>query len=365
MPMAWTVPTYAEIRDRMLADCDEVFAASGYERGIVEYAILSAVAAAALLLYVTIAVVSRDNVPSRAAAYVMRLWAAFFGVIPKPATKHTGTATFAAATGAGPIPEGSSVRLRSGVEFFVDADASESGGFITVSLTAAAYGPAGRSLAGRPIFLGSPVGDVSSEGLTGDIAGGLAAESDANVLARLLDRLRDPPKGGTDADFKRWVKATPGVDVYAVWVRNSTTGLNLQPSSVQTLFAVVPTSDNGWSPLPTEIEVGLVQDYVAPFCPVDILEYSAKAVLGQALNPTIQLAPNTPTVQDEVTSSLRAALLTNASPGVGALVSQINEAISTATGETDHVLVTPASNTSAADVETIIVLGTPTYAAIP
>ena len=143
--MAFSTPSYATIRDRMLADVDASLAASGSTRGVVEYAIVSAVSVAALLLHVTIARIARNSVPSKAEAWLMRLWAAFFGITPKSATQHTGTATFVADTGAS-IPAGTSLRLRNGTEFTTDAEGNESGGTIAVAFTATAYGPAGRSL---------------------------------------------------------------------------------------------------------------------------------------------------------------------------------------------------------------------------
>jgi len=361
--MAMTTPTYNEIRNRMLADMDASMAADGSTRGVVETAIVTAAAGAFFLLHLALSRVARNTVPSRAEAVFMRLWAAFFGIFPNSPTRHTGTATFPATSGA-TLPAGTVVRLRNGVAFTVDADVTESGDDeVVANITAVLYGPAGRTLAGAPIFLGSPVLGITTQGVTGDIAGGADTESNPSVLSRLLERLRNPPKGGTEADYKRWVRATPGisVDLGYVWVYNSTSDLNLGPASVKTLFAVTPTVDNSYSPIPSSPEVALVQAYVDPLTPVDVLTYLARAVVAQALNPEIELEPNTPEVRAAVSESLRVMLYEQMAPGGTITLSRLNEAISAAAGETDHVLVSPASNVTGSTSEHVIVLGTPVY----
>ena len=363
--MALAIPTFQQIRNRMLADIDASMGADSTKRGPTEYAIATAVSLAALMLHMAISRAARNNVPSTADAIIMRLWAAFFGVPPKPATKNVGQATFAATTGA-TLPAGTSVRLRNGVEFTVDADVTEADtGDVTVSLTAVEYGPAGRCVAGTPIFLGSPVSGITTEGIveTGGISTGQDAESDASVLARLLDRLRDPPKGGTEADYKRWVRATVGVSADGVWVYNSTTKPEYGPSSVTALFTVVPISP-GYDPVPTSPEVALVQAYVADFVPVDVLTWTAKAVTSEPLDPEIQLQSNTSEKRAAVNDALREMLRTYQEPGGTILLSHINEAIAGAIGDDDHILVSPASNVTPGDVEAVIVLGTPVYSEI-
>ncbi|WP_230478800.1 baseplate J/gp47 family protein [Kingella kingae] len=41
--------------------------------------------------------------------------------------------------------------------------------------------------------------------------GGTDAESDASLLARLLERLRRPPAGGNQYDYKNWALSVDGV----------------------------------------------------------------------------------------------------------------------------------------------------------
>lgn len=364
--MAFIIDNFLTIRNRILADIDASMAADSTVRGPTEYAIATAQAFAILLLQTAISRAARNNVPSVAEPRIMRLWAAFFGVIPKSASQNVGQATFAATTGA-TLPAGTSVRLRNGVEFTVDADVTESGdGTVTAALTAVLYGPAGRAVAGTPIFLGSPVAGITTEGVvdTGGISLGQNSESDASVLARLLERLRDPPKGGTDADFRRWVRATPGVAADRVWIYNSTRKPEWGPSSVITLFSVVPISESGYDPVPTVGEVEAVQAYVQPFAPIDVLAYKALAVGSEPLDPQIQLEDDTSDKRSAVTAALRELLRARQAPGGTIRISDLNEAIAGAIGDDDHVLVYPTGNVTAVDDEAIIVLGTPVFGAI-
>ncbi len=361
--MAFSVPTYQQIRDRVLADIEAKLGAEGYTSGPVEYAIGAAVAGASYLLHVAIARVARNKVPTLADDITIRLWAAFFGVPPKPATKNIGSAVFPATIGTS-ILAGTILRLRNGVEFVVDATANYTaayGGSIEVTFTAVLAGAAGRSAEDTPIFLGSPVAGVTTQGnVPAGISGGADAESTTSVLERLLERLRNPPKGGTVADWISWAKATPGVNVANAFVMaNIPPEQNgLGPSSVLVLFTV--TGDN---PIPLAGDVTLVDTYIEQFAPADLLDSAARAPTPQPMNPTIKLAPYPDlTVQAAVTASLRAMLATDATPGGTVLLSRINEAISIAAGETNHLVVSPVADVAAAGAQTLVTLGTPSYA---
>ena len=44
-----------------------------------------------------------------------------------------------------------------------------------------------------------------------DLEGGTDAETNASMLTTLLDYMRNPPAGGTAADYRRWARSVPGV----------------------------------------------------------------------------------------------------------------------------------------------------------
>jgi uncharacterized phage protein gp47/JayE len=354
--MSFAAPTFQEIHARILADIDAKMEADGSTRGVVEYALAFAQAGACMLLFAAIDRAARNKVPTTATDAVKLLWATFFGIDRKPATYNTGEADFDATAGS-TIPAGTTLRLRNGVEFATDSLATESGGSIHVAFTATNTGLAGRSSSGTAIFLGSPVAGVNSEGVvdTDGISGGTDIETVESVYARLLTRLRTPPKGGTEADFEAWTRATEGVDVDGVWVRPNELG----PSSVKVLFTT--TADD---PIPIGGEPTLVTAYLETKAPVDLLTVQAIAPTPQTLDPDIQLSPNTADVRAAVTAAIKQLLRDEAVPGETLLLSHINEAISGATGEVDHVLVSPVADVVPGDSDTLIVIGTPSYSSL-
>jgi uncharacterized phage protein gp47/JayE len=351
--MAFEVPSFIQIRDRILADIDAKLEADGFERGPVEYALACGMAGASLLLHAAIAAVGRNIVPTTAEDAVMFLWASFFGIVRRAATRNIGSATFTATAGTS-IPEGAALRTRDGTEFTVDAEAEESGGTITVAFTATNTGRAGRSDGGVPIFLGSPIAGVQSQGVVtvDGIAGGADIESPSSVLGRLLDRLRNPPKGGTEADYRAWARATEGVEVDGVWVRPNTLG----PSSIRVLFTLLDELD----PIPSGVEEGLVTAEIQSRAPADLLTVAAYGPTAQPLDPVISVTPDTTEVRAAVTASLR-TMLRELEPGDTALLSRIREAVSAAPGETDSEVTSPSANVAALSPYHLITLGTLTF----
>ena len=52
---------------------------------------------------------------------------------------------------------------------------------------------------------------LGTAALASATTGGVDAETDAELLARLLSYMRTPPSGGTKSDYERWALAVPGV----------------------------------------------------------------------------------------------------------------------------------------------------------
>jgi uncharacterized phage protein gp47/JayE len=95
--------------------------------------------------------------------------------------------------------------------------------------------------------------------------------------------------------------------------------------------------------------------------PADLLTCQAQAPVAQALNPSMTLVPLTAPVQTAATAAMRAFLNEEMEPGTTMLISELNAAISGATGETDHTMISPVANVTALSQYHLIVLGTPAY----
>ena len=89
---------------------------------------------------------------------------------------------------------------------------------------------------------------------------------------------------------------------------------------------------------------------------VDIIVLATSAV---AVTLTT-LTPNTAAVQAAVTASLTDLILREGAPGGTILLSKVNEAISTAAGEDNHVISVPAADLTFTTAQ-VPILGTVTF----
>lgn len=88
-------------------------------------------------------------------------------------------------------------------------------GTATVPSSALAAGTAGNLAAGTAGQLAAAPPGISTNVTVVSMVGGTDAETDEQLLARLLDRLQHPPAGGNMADYRTWVKEIAGItDAY-------------------------------------------------------------------------------------------------------------------------------------------------------
>ena len=79
---------------------------------------------------------------------------------------------------------------------------------LTVSLRSVTTGEAANLPVGSVLtWVSPPVGVSSTMILTSALTGGQARESNTELVARLLFRLQNPPRGGTAADYRHWAEA--------------------------------------------------------------------------------------------------------------------------------------------------------------
>lgn len=80
---------------------------------------------------------------------------------------------------------------------------------VAVSLESVTTGSAANLPAGTVLtWVAPPVGVSSTMTLTTGLSGGQDRESDGDLLARILFRLQNPPRGGTAADYRYWAEAS-------------------------------------------------------------------------------------------------------------------------------------------------------------
>lgn len=256
-----------------------------------------------------------------------------WGVIRTPAVAATGTVRLTGTEGA-LVPQGTSLRRADGVLYSTMADGTIAAGQVLVAAQSTTLGQSGNAGISTALTLTSPVDGVSSiASAYSALSGGADIEDDASYRARILNRIRKPPSGGSADDYLAWMLAVPGVT--RGWVYPGEQGAG----SVVLRFV----RDDDASPIPDAGEVAAVQAAVDAVRPVTAAVYVV-APVAIALNFTIQLSPNTTAVRAAVEAELRDLIRREAQPGGTLLLSHLREAVSSAAGETDHVMSVPAAN---------------------
>ena len=312
-------------------------------------------------LYGYLAWVADQILPDTMDEETFTRYATWRGVPRIDPTASTGLAT-ATGTDGRTIVASTILQRQDGKQFSVTADATITGGVATLSLTALTPGADSNTSSGSILTIISPISGVL--GTVTVAADGLTDGADIETLdawkAREKSLEQAPPQGGNAADYKKWAKSIAGVT--RVWVFNNWVG----PGSV----GIYIMRDNDIDPIPNASEVTVVQAAIDKLRPMGMgrgaTVYAPTATL---VDLTIQLYPNDSATQTAVQTELADLLLSEAEVEDGAgsgtiLKSHIDDAISRAAGENDHVLVTPAANVTFAPGE-IAQLGNITWQAIP
>lgn len=205
-----------------------------------------------------------------------------------------------------------------------------------VAIQCESTGVLGNLVEGEQLTLISPIAGVQSQTTVPEagIQGGDDQEDVEGLRAKVLRRLREPPQGGSTADYLRWALAAHP-SVTRAWV------YPLEQGAGSVVVRVV--CDELSDPIPSSQVLDAVQAYIDQRRPVA----SSAMVLppvAEVVNYTIALSPDTPEVRSRVQSVLADMHRRDAEPGGTLFLSRISEAISLAEGESHHALQVPAAN---------------------
>jgi uncharacterized phage protein gp47/JayE len=192
----------------------------------------------------------------------------------KGATAATGGVVQATGTNGTVINDGTEAVGSDGVTIFESTGGpyTIAAGVASVTMLATTAGTAGNLDVDEVVtWVSPPAGLDASADVTTAFSGGTDQETDAALLARIQFRLRNPPKGGTAADYRYWCENAENVttgDAIAiarayVYPRRSGTG---------SVDMVVTVSGAGTSRKPGATITGDVQDYVDSVRPVTVEE---------------------------------------------------------------------------------------------
>lgn len=318
-------PTLKELSDQVRQDLAAEGVTQVWIRRTFEAALATVVAGVTWMFYRWVDALVKQCVPSTATGFFLDLWAAVFGL----------TRT-AAATAAGPVvlyglpgsvqPAGSTLVGPEGQEYTTDTDCTiGEGGAGAVLVTAGAPGDSFNLPPGAPLTVSSPGTGIQSRAVVGiGITGGKTAESDDDLRARLLARIRRPAEVGTAEDFRRWTREACD-SASRVWVYECGR-LGNEAGKVLVMFAVA-----GQDPIPQQALVTAVWTYLQGKRPAGMLSFDVLAPTSQATAFTIALDPSrdNAATRTAVTGYLRDLFLAGA-PGVTITNLDLRAAISRA-----------------------------------
>jgi len=363
-------------------------------------------------LYGAIQATSDQILPDLANKDHLRRHSTIHGIDLKSATHANGSITFGGASGT-KIESGTLLQRGDGAEFLTTSAGTIVAGTATVTIEAIEAGEGGNTEAAVQISLVEPIAGIVGDATVdaGGISGGVDEEEPDNLLARLLEHLREPPHGGAKHDYTAWVKAALGLTATRVWVYPLHLGLGT--------VGVTFTCDDRDDIVPTDDDVTTVQEYIDEHLAASG-EQTGRPVTAEVIvfKPndtsqamTIKISPNTPQVQAAIQAELEDLFKREAEPGhydssgeevelrrhisraislanslgqasleadlttalgnapvVPAatllqgkiLISHIREAVSIAADEVDHEITTPAANLVPAEGD-IFTLGVITF----
>jgi uncharacterized phage protein gp47/JayE len=286
------------------------------------------------LLYGFAAYIAKQLMPDTAEAEFLERWAAIWGIFRKLATYTTFNAVFTGTNGT-VIPVGTELSRSDGTLYVTTLAGTIASGTATIPCASNDKGTGPNLDGGEVLSMTAPIAGVDSQPTVSGtgIIDGSDKEDDTSLLARLLDRIQTPPHGGNENDYETWALEVAGVTrvwVYPLYYGDGTVGVTF-----------VRDDDSG-SIIPDAAEVTELQDYIDARRPVtaDVTVFAPAAV---PLNFTISGISDL-TVRAAVEAELADLIRREAEPAGTLYLSRINEAISAAQGEFDHVMTVPAAN---------------------
>ena len=366
--MAWNRPSLTQIKDRIETDIESSLGLTSLVRRSFLKVMAKAYAGAVHLLHGFLEYMSRQIFADTAEVEFLDRHGAIWGVLRTPATFAELNIDITGTDGA-TIPVNTTYQSADGKEYSTDQEVTISGGVATVKIIATENGEESNLELSDVVSLESPIANVDSDATVSSIViDAEDTEADEAYRARLLDYIRQPPNGGSANDYIQWALSVAGVT--RAWVLP----LQLGPGTVG--VAIVEDGEDPITASPAKIQE--VKDYIEIVRPVTA-EVTVFTPILSSMDITIELKPNTTTVQEAVESEIKDLIFrdsevegsfkTPSEDNTGEiLLSRINEAISIAQGEEDHNI-TLINGSAPADIipgsNELIVLGTITWQPLP
>jgi uncharacterized phage protein gp47/JayE len=302
--------------------------------------------------------IARQAVPIKSSGEFLDGWLATYGMTRKEAAAATGLVSGTGVT-ATLLVTGTIMQTTDGRQYKVSADVTVAAGVVTASVIALVAGVASNLSGGTALTLVSPVAGIDSAfaaAMPNGVSSGADAETDAQAIYRLQQRLSNEPMGGCPADYARWALQVAGI----------TRAWGLRNPAGATTAGVIIMADGNVSPgLPTAGQQQAVLDYIrdpkrGP--PDELFVIIPTAV---AINVTVNVSPDTAAIRAGVLTALQDLFFREAVPGASIPHAHLVEVISSVTGEYNHTISSPVITSGAlftvSSYDRLLVLGTVTF----
>lgn len=333
--MPFTTPLLPEIRTELLRDLQNLQPDADVTVDSDNYIRATAMASAIEGLYQHQQWMVKQIFPDTADAELLDRHASLHGLSRKVSAAATGSIAFTGTPGSA-IGVGVEAKTADGLAFVTTASGSiGGGGSVSLAAQASLPGLSGNVAVSTALTLTSPPAGVASTATVVSMTGGVDTETDASLLARLLDLLRNPPAGGNANDYQRWALEVPGVEAaYPYPLRR---GLG-------TVDVVIVAAINA---LPSAQLLADVLAYIDERRPVACKDADVVAPTELIVPVTMQVKLGSGQTLVGVTTLIEAALadyFNGLAPGTTAIKSQIEALVSDLTGVDDRAVSAPAAN---------------------
>lgn len=341
--MSYQLKTYNDIRDALLTDFQNQIPGADVSEGSDIFVKASALASALWGLYQYQRYIERQAFPDTADSDGIEHHASFRGLSRKQASKASGTVTLAGMNGT-VVSSGLSLKTSAGIEFETTTGGTIANGVLDVTAQAKAGGLAGNIAINTALTVQDPPAGCNSVATAKSYyTGGVDTEKDSELLARLLEIIRQPPAGGNKKDYEMWAREVEGVSQCIVYPLRRGLG---------TVDLVALTSGAGAARIPNQTLLDSVKTYVDSVRPVTVKDmlFLAPTAKPQAVTATVKIASGymfaqvKPWVETAITGYLDVM-----SPLEVLYRSKIEKIVSDVPGVDDRAVTVPAGNVTPVD----------------
>lgn len=329
------IPGFEQIRSEILRDIKNQLPDADTGSDSDFFIRASSVASVATGIYQHQSWIVRQIFPDTADSDFLELHARTRNLIRKPATTASGPADFTGTPHA-VLPAGHEIRGETISVITTQEVVFGEDGKTLAPVNATIPGTASNISVITPAELVSAPMGVNSRVLIHPMNGGTDKETDAALLARLLDLIRRPPAGGNKYDYRRWALEVPGVTNAFVYPLRRGLG---------TVDVAITSADG----LPSQEIIDAAQAHIDDVRPVTAKNSLVLAPEQRRIDFDIEIRI-AGISQDDAVRQVKAeiqAVMSRLAPGESFTRSDAETAVSLIPGIRDRLFIQPAGNVPA------------------